>query len=107
MRTCERCGSEDVSWSHDITRLIGDVAASLCNPCLREFAGVIQGHPAVADRETLLARRNHYDSLATAGRPVDERAWLELEREGSRLQRVWHDVAVEFIGPVKVAANRD
>jgi hypothetical protein len=110
MRNCQRCVTGEVSWTSDTVSLIGDVPATLCNPCRVEWASIVRDCPAWQRKVELEARQAHYESLARAGTPVTEADWFALLRDQDANVNEFHAVAVEFVKPVASpvpAAERD
>jgi hypothetical protein len=110
LRTCQRCIKGEVSWTDDTAHLIGEVVVTLCNPCRTEFSKAVRASDAWRRRLDLDARKNHYVSLARAGTPVTEAAWVALQRDLDANEMELHAVAVEFVKPIPSpvpAAERD
>ena len=98
---CQRCGSGDPLLTPALVELRGYVFARLCHVCRTEWADF-----AVADADTtmqdltLLARYEHYRSLAAAGQPVDYGDWLAYQQAREANERAARKLALEFIKPI-------
>jgi hypothetical protein len=105
MRNCERCGGE-VSWTDDTVRLAGTVTATLCNPCLRQYNDYFYESAEFAESILVAAQSAHYDSLATAGQPVSQEAWLDQARWQAANQKAMAAMSNRFLATVPARVER-
>lgn len=100
MKTCQRCGSDDVSWTADQVQLIGGVTANLCAKCITEFDGVLCDTPEWAEIRECDSVVNHQKLSALARQviPLDEvRKITERRHVAERAIRL---VTLEFVKPL-------
>ena len=95
--SCDRCGSRVPLTLEAGRTLQGGVFTKLCNPCMTVWDEIVRHTPVWQRWIDLKALERHYNSLAQAGRPVEEAEWIRHGRDMEQAHKELHAVGLEFL----------
>ena len=98
MNNCQRCDSQKVSWTEDLTDLIGGAKAHLCYSCINEFHKLVVATPEWEALRVINVGRSLLELKAIAGRcEITFEDLDSMSKLKEKLFLSFFELSIEFI----------